>query len=147
ARWVQIPKNHRRVIPGGLSGSIPDTPKRKSRVFQRVYKVIVGNNRASCLASASFLTRAGYKTQVPSIRISGEAREVGRIFGSIARDIRDNGLPYQAPASFVGGGATNDKVRGRGGGGGNQTVALAAAVKIRGSEGIVVGSFATDGIE
>lgn len=145
--WSQIPKNARRVIAGGLSGSIPDTPKRKSRVFQRVYNVIVGNNRASCLAAASFLTRAGYKTQVPSIRISGEAREVGRIFGSIARDIRDNGLPYPAPAAFVAGGETTVTVRGRGRGGRNQEVALAAAVKISGSEGLVVGSFATDGIE
>src|SRR5256712_4117568 len=135
--WSQIPKNARRVIAGGLSGSIPDTPKRKSRVFQRVYNVIVGNNRASCLAAASFLTRAGYKTQVPSIRISGEAREVGRIFGSIARDIRDNGLPYPAPAAFLAGGETIVTVRGRGRRGRNQEVDLAAAGEVMGFDGAV----------
>src|SRR5437660_12113083 len=31
--WFQIPKNARRIITRGLSGSIPETPKRKSRVF------------------------------------------------------------------------------------------------------------------
>src|SRR2546426_3218624 len=145
--WSQIPTNARRVITEGLSGSIPDTPKKESKAFKHVHNLIIGNGRASCLAAASFLTRAGYKTQVPSIRISGEAREVGRIFGSIARDIRDNGLPYPAPAAFVAGGETTVTVRGRGRGGRNQEVALAAAVKISGLEGLVVGSFATDGIE
>src|SRR5207302_214565 len=42
---------------------------------------------------------------------------------------------------------TNGTVRGNGKGGRNQELALAAAVKISGSEGVVVGSFATDGIE
>ena len=38
-------------------------------------------------------------------------------------------------------------VRGKGKGGRNQELVLAAAAKINGSDGIVVGSFATDGIE
>src|SRR6266566_3162996 len=31
--WFQIPKNARRVITHGLLGSIPETPKRKNKVF------------------------------------------------------------------------------------------------------------------
>jgi glycerate-2-kinase len=145
--WSQIPETARTVITDGLSGSIPDTPKRNCKVFKRVHNVIVGNNRPSCLAAASVLTKAGYRTEVLCIQISGEAREAGRILGSVARDIRDNGLPYPAPAALVAGGETTVTVRGKGRGGRNQELALAAAVKISGSEGIVVGSFATDGIE
>jgi len=145
--WFQIPKNARRVITHGLSGSIPETPKQKDKVFRRVQNVIVGNNRASCLAAASAMTKAGYRTQVLSIQITGEAREVGRIFGSIVRDIRDNSLPFAPPAALIAGGETTVTVRGKGKGGRNQELALAAAVKISGSYGVVVGSFATDGIE
>jgi glycerate-2-kinase len=145
--WSQIPETARTVITDGLSGSIPDTPKRNCKVFKRVHNVIVGNNRPSCLAAASVLTKAGYRTEVLCIQISGEAREAGRILGSVARDIRDNGLPYPAPAALVAGGETTVTVRGKGRGGRNQELALAAAVKISGSEGIVVGSFATDGID
>ncbi len=145
--WFQIPKNARRVITHGLSGSIPETPKRKNKVFRRVQNVIVGNNRASCLAAASAMTKAGYRTQVLSIQITGEAREVGRIFGSIVRDIRENSLPFAPPAALIAGGETTVTVRGKGKGGRNQELALAAAVKISGSYGVVVGSFATDGIE
>jgi glycerate-2-kinase len=145
--WSQIPETARTIITDGLSGSILDTPKRNCKVFKRVHNVIVGNNRPSCLAAASVLTKAGYRTEVLCIQISGEAREAGRILGSVARDIRDNGLPYPAPAALVAGGETTVTVRGKGRGGRNQELALAAAVKISGSEGIVVGSFATDGIE
>jgi len=145
--WSQIPKNARKVITQGLSGSIPETPKRKSKVFRRVHNLIVGNNRASCLAAASAMSKAGYRTQILSIQITGEAREVGQIFGSIARGIRENGLPYHSPAALIAGGETTVTVRGKGKGGRNQELALAAAMKIRGSEGVVVGAFSTDGIE
>src|SRR6266566_2656163 len=84
--WFQIPKNARRIIIRGLSGSLPETPKQKDKVFRRVQNVIVGNNRASCLAAASAMTKAGYRTQVLSIQITGDAREAGRIFGSFATD-------------------------------------------------------------
>ncbi|TMI15561.1 glycerate kinase [Candidatus Bathyarchaeota archaeon] len=145
--WFQIPENARRIITLGLSGSIPETPKQKDKVFRRVQNVIVGNNRASCLAAASAMTKAGYRTQVLSIQITGEAREVGRIFGSIVRDIRDNSLPFAPPAALIAGGESTVTIRGKGKGGRNQELALAAAVKISGSYGVVVGSFATDGIE
>ena len=145
--WFQIPKNARRIITHGLSGSIPETPKQKDKVFRRVQNVIVGNNRASCLAAASAMTKAGYRTQVLSIQITGEAREAGRIFGSIVRDIRENSLPFAPPAALIAGGETTVTVRGKGKGGRNQELALAAAVKISGLEGVVVCSFATDGIE
>src|SRR5947208_863885 len=145
--WFQIPENAQTIITHGLSGSIPETPKQKNKVFRRVQNVIVGNNRASCLAAASAMTNAGYRTQVLSIQITGEAREVGRIFGSIVRDIRDNSLPFAPPAALIAGGETTVTVRGKGKGGRNQELALAAAVKISGSYGVVVGSFATDGIE
>src|SRR5437867_7718530 len=145
--WFQIPKNARRIITHGLSGSIPETPKQKDKVFRRVQNVIVGNNRASCLAAASAMTKAGYRTQVVSIQITGEAREAGRIFGSIVRDIRENSLPFAPPAALIAGGETTVTVRGNGKGGRNQELALAAAASIAGYERIVVGSIATDGVD
>src|SRR5207247_6141530 len=96
----------RRVSTNDISGSIPENQKQKDRVFRRVQNVIVGNNRASCLAAASAMTKAGYRTQVLSIQITGEAREAGRIFGSIVRDIRENLLPFAPPAALIAGGET-----------------------------------------
>src|SRR3989441_6697720 len=145
--WSRIPDRARKVITDGLAGSIPDTPKRRDKAFRQVRNLIVGNNRESCLAAAEAMTKAGYRTQTLSIQITGEAREAGRIFGAIVRDIRDNALPFAPPAALVAGGDTTMTLRGKGKGGRNQELVLAAAAKIDGSDGIVVGSFATDGIE
>lgn len=145
--WSRIPVTARKVITDGIAGSIPDTPKRGNRVFKHVNNLIVGNNRESCLAAAAGMTMAGYRTQILSIQITGEAAEAGKIFGSIARDMRDNSLPFAPPAAMIVGGETTVRVQGMGKGGRNQELALAAAMKISGSDGVVVGSFATDGIE
>src|SRR2546428_8401175 len=145
--WSQIPTNARRVITEGLSGSIPDTPKKESKAFKHVHNLIIGNGRASCQAAGAAMTKAGYRTQVLSIQITGEAREAGRIFGSIARDIRENALPFAPPAALVARGETTVTVRRKGEGGRNQELVLAAAVQINGSGGIVVGSFPTDAIQ
>ena len=144
--WSRIPDRARKVITDGLAGSIPDTPKRRDRAFRQVRNLIVGDNRESCLAAAEAMKKAGYRTQTLSIQIAGEARDAGRVFGAIARDIQDD-LPFASRAALVAGGETTVTVRGRGKGGRNQELVLAAAAKIDGSDGIVVGSFATDGIE
>ena len=145
--WPRIPERARKVITNGLAGSIPDTPKRRDKTFRQVRNLIVGNNRESCLAAAEAMTKAGYRTQILSIQITGEAKEAGRIFGAIARDIQDSAPAFAPPAALVAGGETTVTVRGKGKGGRNQELVLAAAAEINGSDGIVVGSFATDGIE
>lgn len=145
--WSRIPTKARRVIADGIAGSTPDTPKRKNRAFNHVHNLIVGNNRQSCSAAARAMKKAGYKTQILSTQIKGEAREAGQMFGSIAKDIQGNALPLAPPAALVAGGETTVTVHGKGRGGRNQELVLAAAMNISGSEGVVIGSFATDGIE
>src|SRR2546428_1858670 len=93
------------------------------------------------------MTKAGYRTQVLSIQITGEAREAGRIFGSIARDIRDNALPFAPPGALVAGGETTVTVRGKGKGGRNQELVLAAGERIQRFGGSVVGAPPTQGIQ
>ena len=145
--WSKIPTRVRTVIAGGLSGTMPETAKRKDKAFKHVHNVIVGSNRVSRLAAAEAMRKAGYKTQVLSIQIAGEARKAGRMLGSIANDIGENALPYARPVALITGGETTVTVRGKGKGGRNQELVLAAAQRIAGSDGIIVGSFATDGIE
>ncbi len=145
--WSRIPVRAREVINDGISGSTPDTPKEQNRAFQSVHNLIIGTNRESCLAAALAMRKAGYRTMILSTRISGEAREVGKILGSIATGIRENGTPLVPPAALVAGGETTVTVRGKGKGGRNQELALAAAMRISGSTRVVVGSLATDGID
>ena len=145
--WMRIPSHVRKTIMTGINGVLAETPKQGDRAFRYVNNVIVGCNRESCRAAASYLNKEGYHSQVLSTRIVGEAREAGRILGSVATDIHDNGLPISPPAALTSGGETTVTVKGNGKGGRNQELALAAAASIAGYERIVVGSIATDGVD
>ena len=56
-------------------------------------------------------------------------------------------MPPGGPLAIIYGGETTVTVRGDGRGGRNQELALAAALEIEGLEGVVVASFATDGVD
>src|SRR5260370_5175295 len=99
--WPRVPERVRKVITDGLARSIPDTPKKEDKAFKQVHNLIVGSNRESCFAAAEAMTKAGYRTQILSIQITGEAREDGRLFGAIARDIQRNSLPFTPPPAVV----------------------------------------------
>ncbi len=145
--WTRIPAHVKRTIEAGINGALPETLKQRDRAFRHVNNIIVGSNRESCRAATAYLNEAGYDAKVLSTRVVGEAHEAGRILGSIATDIHDNGLPISPPAALISGGETTVTVKGNGKGGRNQELALAAAASIAGYERIVVGSLATDGID
>jgi len=108
---------------------------------------IVGSNRDAAQAVARAAAERGFRSQVMSTFLQGEACEVGRVIGSCARSVAAHGLPFGAPACLVFGGETTVTVRGSGRGGRNQELALGAALAISGAEKIAVLSFATDGVD
>jgi glycerate 2-kinase len=144
--WSRIPSQVRNVIDKGTQGALPETPKPGDNSFRRVRNMIVANNRRSCRAAAAEMNRAGYDAEILSTRLVGEAREVGRILGSITNGIRDDDTKSR-PIALIVGGETTVTVKGRGKGGRNQELALAAALEIEGCKGIVIGSLATDGVD
>jgi len=145
--WTIIPNHVRKTIVAGTNGVIAETPKPRDRSFRHVNNVLVGSNRESCRTAMAYLNRVGYDAQILTTRLVGKAREAGRILGSIATDIHDNGLPLSPPAALISGGETTVTVKGIGKGGRNQELALAAAISISGYERIAVGSLATDGVD
>src|SRR5207247_6411087 len=97
-----------------------------SRIFRRVYNLLIGSNRDARRAASTSLTRAGFRTRIFSSEMSREARRVGedltRSFLLTVESERRKG-PYAA----VGGGETTVTVHGSGRGGRNQEFALSAA--------------------
>jgi glycerate-2-kinase len=79
--------------------------------------------------------------------MEGEARQVGILLASIAREVSVSGNPVPKPAAIVVGGETTVTVTGKGLGGRNQEISLAAVSKLNGLDGVVVASLSTDGIE
>lgn len=137
----------RKIINEGVRGVIADTPKPGDSVFRNVRNVIIGDNLVSCKAAASHLKQNGYRSQVLTTRMIGEAREAGSILGSMLTGIRHNGLPFSPPAALTIGGETTVTLKGKGRGGRNQELVLSSALAISGLDSAVVASLATDGVD
>lgn len=132
------------VIRRAADGALAETPKPDDPLFARVRNVIVGSNRLAVEAAAAAAKALGYDTRILSTYLQGEAREVGRVLGGIAREQRERAGPA-ARLCYLGGGETTVTVRGEGRGGRNQECALGAVALLEGLSGVVLLCAATDG--
>ena len=123
----RFPKSAREVIEAGASGVIAETPDAGDPAFESVHNVIVGSNAQGLLAAEAAARTLGYETRVLTSRLTGEAREVGRLFPAIARDIRAKGMLAAPPACILAGGETTVTIRdAQGTGGRNQELVVSA---------------------
>jgi len=145
--WDGVPKPIRKILSDGEKHLISETPKADDEAFKKVYNVIIGNNKTASLAACEHLSSAGLNTVLLTSTLEGEARCVGTMLASIACEVSSSGSPVRKPAGIVAGGETTVTVTGKGSGGRNQELALAAALRLGGTDGIVVASVSTDGID
>lgn len=145
--WEKAPATIKRVLRDGEKGLISETPKTGDKAFEKVHNVVLGNNRYSSLAACERLQSQGLNSLLLTATLEGEARQVGIVLASFAREVLASGNPVSKPAGMVAGGETTVIVTGNGKGGRNQEIPLAAAVKLKGLEGVVLASLSTDGID
>ena len=141
--WDKVSSRVRRVIDGGIEGTLKETPKPGSRIFRKVHNVVIGNNKVSLVRAVHELREDGYETTILTRPVTGEARDAGL---RIARMIRARASRSE-PWALVGGGETVVTVKGSGSGGRNQEFVLSAALALQGVENVAVGSIATDGVD
>ncbi len=131
------------LLSDGASGKAPETPK---SLPERHTALVIASNTLATEAAAREAASCGF-TPIRLAPLEGEARDAGRSLAAAAKEIKRNGMPARPPACIVTGGETTVTVTGAGLGGRNQEIALSAAIEIAGERGILLGSFATDGME
>ena len=120
-----------------------ETPKTLANVTME----ITGSVTQLCADAARAAEQLGYTPLVLTNMLDCEAREAGRFLASIAKTIRKDGLPLSSPCAILCGGETVVHITGKGKGGRNQELALAAAERIAGMEGIVIAAAGSDGTD
>jgi len=143
--WQAVAPAVRERIKGGVSGEFPETPKPGDPAFARGVRLLVGTNLQALEAAALAAGRLGYRPLVLTSKLEGEAREVAKVYGAIAREVVATGKPLAKPACILSGGETTVTLRGDGRGGRCQEFALAAAIALAGTPGVVVLAGGTDG--
>ncbi len=141
AQAREIVRKYRlRLSPAALECLDRETPK----TVENVHTQVIGSVRELCRAAAAKCEALGYRPQILTDRLGGEAREAGAMLARKAKELSTG----TGRTALIAGGETVVHLTGDGLGGRNQEIALAAAEELRGVRNaalISVGSDGTDG--
>ncbi len=144
---VEAPAAVTAHLSRGARGEIAETPKPDDKLFERVENRVVATARRSLEAAGAFFRERGVRAALLGDSVTGEAREVAKVYAALAREVRAHGGPWPAPVALISGGECTVTVRGKGRGGRCAEFLLALGVELRGAPGIWSLACDTDGID
>ena len=144
---VKAPRAVLDHLARGERGEIDETPKPGDRLFRRVENRVVATARQSLQAAADFFTGHRIAAAILGDSVTGEAREVAKVYGALAREVRQHGAPWKPPVALISGGECTVTMRGKGRGGRCTEFLLSLAVNIDGAPGVHALACDTDGID
>jgi glycerate 2-kinase len=142
-----VPASVHRTLQAGMTGELPETLKPGDPAAGKVHNAVVGSNAVAADAAARAAEQQGFRALVLTTFLQGEAREVGQVLASLAKELAHRNGPLDRPACLILGGETTVTVRGSGKGGRNQEMALAAALAAAGVPNVLIACLATDGTD
>ena len=145
--WKDVPTRVRNYLEQGIRGSVPETWKSKTRHSSRSHSIVLANNQTAIDGMAKEAKRLGLRPYILETPLQGEAKDLGTILGSMAKDIREFGNPVRSPACMIVGGEPTVTVTGKGKGGRAQECILAAMQELTGLTHVVVAGLGTDGTD
>jgi hydroxypyruvate reductase len=147
-RWqVRAPPAVAAHLERGTRGEIPETPKPGDPLFARVENRVVATAQQALQSAAAFFRARGIAPAVLGDSVTGEASEVAKVYGALARQVRRHGEPFAPPVALISGGECTVTVRGDGRGGRCSEFLLALALTLDALPGVHALAADTDGID
>jgi len=134
-------------LAAGADGVHSETPKPGDPVFDRVENKVIATAQQSLQAGADVFRQAGITPVVLGDTVTGEAREVAKVYAALVRQIRLLNEPFTAPVALISGGECTVTVRGEGRGGRCTEFLLSLAAELGSQSGIAAIAGDTDGID
>ncbi|HET9474839.1 MAG TPA: glycerate kinase [Steroidobacteraceae bacterium] len=131
----------------GTQHEIPETPKPGDAVFGRVENRVIACAQQSLQAAACFFTDHDIRPGILGDSVTGEAREVAKVYGALARQVRQHSAPWAAPVALISGGECTVTMNGNGRGGRCSEFLLSLGVNLSGAADIHALACDTDGID
>ena len=131
----------------GARGDAPETPKAGDRAFKAVRNLVIGSAHRSLEAAAAYFESKGIHAAILGDSITGEAREVAKVFGALSREVARHATPWKKPVALISGGECTVTMRGTGRGGRCAEFLLSLAVDLGGEAGVHALACDTDGID
>ncbi len=143
----KIPAVVHQHLAAGVNGLAQETPKPGDPVFAKVRNHIIGSITDALAAAAGKAKTLGFRPMTLTSSLQGEARQAAGVLSGIALLSRRSGQPVQPPACLLAGGETTVTLHGGGLGGRNMEFALAGAMTLAETRGILLLSAGTDGTD
>ncbi|SCX62656.1 glycerate kinase [Nitrosospira sp. Nsp1] len=156
---IQAPDAVMEILLAGIRGELGETPKPGDAAFSRVENRVIATAHESLVAAAEYFRTQGIPAVILGDSVTGESRDVARVFAALIREIRRYGHPWRPPLALISGGETTvtlgkkrngaygDHSTHRGRGGRNTEFLLSLAVELAGAENIHALACDTDGID
>jgi len=149
-RWnVTPPASAASWLARGERGEIDETPKPGDARLAGVENRIVATARGSLQAAGEVFRRAGVTPVILGDTVTGEAREVAKVYAALVRELRAHDAPFARPVALISGGECTVTLPpgARGRGGRCSEFLLSLAVELDGMPGVHALAADTDGID
>ena len=154
------------ILKLGSRGEREESLKPSDPIFKQVDNRMIATAHQSLVAAADFLAGQGYAPVILGDHVTGEAREVAKVYAALTKEILQYPSAWKAhgylipghavPAAALGkargvalisGGETTVTVRGNGRGGRNVEYLLSLAIDLAGCKNVYALAADTDGID
>ena len=140
---ISVPDHVTALLTSGEGESIKPCDARLPEITTQ----LIATPQMALEAAVLVANRRGIACHILSDAIEGEARDVGKVLGSIALQMKKRGLPFKPPCVLLSGGETTVTVKGNGRGGRNVEFLLSLALSLRGEPGVYALAGDTDGVD
>lgn len=151
AEAIDIMRRYGIAVPDGvmaaLASDAAETVKPCDTRLPPIDTTLIATPRMALEAAADVARQAGLAVHVLGDAIEGEARDVGKVLGALARHVAETGEPFTTPCVLLSGGETTVTVREAGRGGRNVEFLLSLALTLRGMPGVYALAGDTDGVD
>ena len=150
SRWnVNVPRAVASWLHSGANGDAPETPKPDDPIFASVENRVIATAHRSLEAAADTFLAAGVTPVVLGDTVTGEAREVAKVYAALARQIRAHNKPFKPPVALISGGECTVTLPAstKGRGGRCSEFLLSLAVELDGAPDVHALACDTDGID
>lgn len=144
---LNAPQNIRNKLIAGVQGQVRETPKPGSSIFKHVKNYVIASAHLSLTAAKKYLQDNLFNVLVLGDTVTGEAREVAKVYAALIKEIRHYPDLLKPPAALLSGGETTVTVKGQGRGGRNTEFLLALLIELNGLSDVYALACDTDGID
>jgi hydroxypyruvate reductase len=138
------------VLQAGIRGELEETPKPGDPAFERVENRVIATSHHSLVAASGYLGAEGINVAILGDSVTGEAREVAKVFAALTKQVRQYQHPWKTPAALISSGETTVTINAKdrsGRGGRNTEFLLSLAIELNGMENTYALACDTDGID